>query len=633
MKPCWHFNEHRPRDTTHDSANDAFFTADKLANLSEALVREGIQNSLDAAARDTAGVREVHIRINLVHDPAPPAQVWLKSAFDSSREHFAKGVHGNDVIAVGPSGYLSFEDFGTTGLTGNVKAHRLSESANNAFWAFFRAIGISAKGEDKLGRWGIGKQVFPTSSRVRAMFGITNRADTPSRVLMGAAVLRSRTIGESDFDAHARYGLHLDDQHPILPVQDAKELDEFIFAFGLQRGNKPGLSIVVPWIDARITAEDLRRGVVRNFFWPLLRGELTVEIQAEGNIWQLDAETATKQLDLLEPAEAEAVRLAEWAAFAKGVEIVKLPVAAATKPVWTSTGDGLFPPDIIATIRTRLETTGKTGIEIPVRVRPKGGQETQGKFLIFYAPCKEAGHPTIFLRDGIVITDVARAPSGASYSLVVVENGPLARLLGDSEGVNHTQWQRNSDKFNDRYVWGPETINFVSRAVGEFLRRLHPGGAQKAPELLLDLFFVKSEDASTERKAKPSPEKGGETSAKGGGAEAKPRRYELQRVQNGFVLVPGKTPPTAYPVTIRIEAGYAVRRGDGIDKWGADDFRFVIAPLHYEPKTKGATVLSESGNQLTVELRQPDFIVGVSGFDRRRDLELRVEEMKNEADI
>jgi hypothetical protein len=46
-----------------DSANDAFFTAESLENLSEALVREGIQNSLDAAKRDTGNVRQVRVRI------------------------------------------------------------------------------------------------------------------------------------------------------------------------------------------------------------------------------------------------------------------------------------------------------------------------------------------------------------------------------------------------------------------------------------------------------------------------------------------------------------------------------------------------------------------------------------------
>ncbi len=64
MKPQWHFNTRRECDRMRDSANDAFFTAESLENLSEALVREGIQNSLDAAKRSNGNVRQVRVRNN-----------------------------------------------------------------------------------------------------------------------------------------------------------------------------------------------------------------------------------------------------------------------------------------------------------------------------------------------------------------------------------------------------------------------------------------------------------------------------------------------------------------------------------------------------------------------------------------
>ena len=51
MNPKWHFNPRRPCDRMRDSANDAFFTAESLENLSEAVVHEAIQNSLEAAER------------------------------------------------------------------------------------------------------------------------------------------------------------------------------------------------------------------------------------------------------------------------------------------------------------------------------------------------------------------------------------------------------------------------------------------------------------------------------------------------------------------------------------------------------------------------------------------------------
>ena len=66
MNPQWHFNQRRACTRVRDSVNDAFFTAESLENLSEALVREGIQNSLDAARRGEANEREVCVRICFV---------------------------------------------------------------------------------------------------------------------------------------------------------------------------------------------------------------------------------------------------------------------------------------------------------------------------------------------------------------------------------------------------------------------------------------------------------------------------------------------------------------------------------------------------------------------------------------
>lgn len=170
-----------------DPNNDAFFTAESLDNISEAVVREGIQNSLDAAHRGDDGVREVRVRICLVPKCAEETRQVLKDIFEPAKRHFEHGVGGISLaseLSEEKCGYLSFEDFGTKGLTGDINEWKLGNAAGNAFFSFFRAEGISSKTDDKLGRWGIGKQVFPTASRLHAMFGLTQRADNPAKVLM-----------------------------------------------------------------------------------------------------------------------------------------------------------------------------------------------------------------------------------------------------------------------------------------------------------------------------------------------------------------------------------------------------------------------------------------------------------------
>ena len=141
MKGSWHFNLRRACDRMRDSANDAFFTAESLENLSEGLVREGIQNSLDAAARDAGSVRQVTVRIALAVKAGPKVHDFLAKQFANVCENFARGLGLSDVdrLFAPETGYLVFEDFGTRSLTGDVNEYPLEYAEQNAFSSFFRA--------------------------------------------------------------------------------------------------------------------------------------------------------------------------------------------------------------------------------------------------------------------------------------------------------------------------------------------------------------------------------------------------------------------------------------------------------------------------------------------------------------
>jgi hypothetical protein len=275
-----------------DSANDAFFTAESLENLSEALIREGFQNSLDAATRGPANDREVRIRISfLPHAPIHTRQA-MSSLFAPEKAHFEQGLLNGSFTDIfdTEAGFLVFEDFGTKGLNGDTAEWRLEQAEDNAFFSFFRAEGRSAKTGESLGRWGIGKQVFPTASRLHSMFGLSVRSDTPSEVLMGSAVVRTHAVAGSEYQPDAWFGCRTGDTQ-VMPVTDAAFISHFKQTFGLTRNQERGLSFVVLCVDDRVNMDDLRRGIVRNFFWPILLGELVVDLEGPVGPWHIDAES------------------------------------------------------------------------------------------------------------------------------------------------------------------------------------------------------------------------------------------------------------------------------------------------------------------------------------------------------
>jgi hypothetical protein len=620
-----------------DSANDAFFTAESLENLSEALIREGIQNSLDAAKRGSANEREIRIRIAFVPNAPADIRKAIAGFFDPAKDHFEKGLSNGSFSDIfnQETGYLVFEDFGTRGLNGDAAEWRLEMADENAFFSFFRAEGRSGKSGESLGRWGIGKQVFPTASKLHSMFGLSVRSDAPNEVLMGSAVVRTHSIGGQDFQPDAWFGCRATADQQVMPVTDAASIALFKKTFGLTRNHELGLSVVVPCVDERVNMDDLRRGIVRNFFWPILLGELVVELEGPGGPWQIDAESLPIHRTLLPPPEAAVVEFALWASTAKPTEIVTLDLPTAPKPDWRVIGTALLTEAKLNDIRALIAANEKVGVTIPVRVRPKAKSheaaepEAVSHFTVFIAPCRDAGHRPICIRDGIVIKDVRAPQLQGSRSLVIVEDSPLAGLLGDAEGVNHTQWQKDSPKFHNRYVYGPDTIKFVTRSVYEVMQTLHAGETKGDPTLLLDLFFLPTEEGKPGRQPQPKPGPGPvPPPPPPAPPPSTPRKFDIKQVDGGFILKPGMLSPESLPLKVRIQAAYAVRRGNAIKRWAPDDFAFTRQPLRQEPKPVGVMVTREDGNSIEIEIRKPEFQFGVCGFDKKRDLVVRAVELK-----
>ena len=454
---------------------------------------------------------------------------------------------------------------------------------------------------------------------------------------MGSAVVRTHSIGEQDYQPDGWFGCRETDDEPVKPITDSQLIDTFAQTFGLKRGSEPGLSIVVPSVDERVDAADLRRGIVRSFFWPILLGDLVVDLETPDDAWRIDAETLPTHRSLLPATEAAVIEFANWASTAIPAERITLSNEAANRPSWKDFGEQLLPEAKLKEIRSRLETTQRAEIRVPVRVRPKNEDraESMSFFTVYIATCRDTGHKPIFLRDGIVITDVRCPQMSGNRSLVVVDDPSLAGLLGDSEGVNHTQWQKDSPKFYNRYVYGPDTIKFVTRSVYEIMQRLHAAETKGDPTLLLDIFFLPTDDGLAEPTKKPKgKEPGPVVEPPPPLPPPQPKRFELEQVKGGFLVKPGKVALESFPVRIRIEAGYAVRRGNAIKRWTSDDFAFIRAPLQQE-QTGGVIVSRAEGNSLELEIRKPIFQFGITGFDTKRDLVVRAVERKgeNEADV
>ena len=93
--------------------------------------------------------------------------------------------------------FLVFEDSNTKGLEGNPEEYYVENNNDDLahnFYYFWRNVGRSGKTDDKLGRWGLGKTVFPASSQINSFWGLTVRKSDQRKMLMGQCILRIHNI-------------------------------------------------------------------------------------------------------------------------------------------------------------------------------------------------------------------------------------------------------------------------------------------------------------------------------------------------------------------------------------------------------------------------------------------------------
>lgn len=232
--PTWRFRPIERGEVKRDPQEAEFFTEE---GEPDSLVREVIQNSLDAAEDDTVAIRFAFGEV-----PKADEEEIGTAYFEDLRRHVEaqEFLRRNPLEAEGLE-YITVEDFGTSGLRGDptVYSDRHADQDNSFFW-FWRNVGRSGKKESDLGRWGVGKTVFPTSSRVFSYFGLTRRRDDDRTLLMGLSVMKTHAVNDTEYNPYG-YFAEFDENHFPLPIEDDDAHDAFKQAFDLERSRESGL--------------------------------------------------------------------------------------------------------------------------------------------------------------------------------------------------------------------------------------------------------------------------------------------------------------------------------------------------------------------------------------------------------
>lgn len=608
----WYFREMQRAEMSVNPVQSEFFSTEAIEGLTEALVRESIQNTLDAAQTTPARIR---FWLSGSENAIPSQKA--NQYFGGLEEHLnAKGSGLQAIPSFGDEiPFLLVEDFNARGLCGSPSQDKDVPGASNDFYYFWRNVGRSGKGEKDRGRWGVGKTVFPAASRINSFFGFTVRNETPQALLMGQSVLKVHQLDGSRLYPYGYFGT-IEGDGFAKPIETAGFLDQFRSDFSLARKNEPGLSVIVPFPDEDITAGRLLKATLRQYFYPIMAGKLVVTI---GNDITVDQDSLAGIIDGLEDAfkhELQPVlRLAQWAIGVASFVKTKEPPADLA-PKWES---DCLSEETIKELRPKFEQGERLAFEVPVKVKPKDNGELASFFKVFLERDESMEpHRATFVREGLIVTDAVKNKTRGVRALVVISDKPLATMLGDAENPAHTEWQERSANFKDRYLHGRSTLSYVKTSVTSLVQILTQSKGEEDYSVLQDIFFLAQpptpEDKRKTKKIKPKP--GMEPPITPPLPPPAPPVLRVSQVSGGFTIVANKS-----AVQARVIAAYEIRRGNAFKRYQPADFELDKAPIQVQ--AENTEIMELSGNTLVVGPLQAGSKVTVTGFDGLRDLAVR----------
>lgn len=609
----WHFHKHNGFDDVDQSSSAEAFVSSNLRDLATALVRESIQNVLDAQ-RNGNGPARVCLTLRTVEPET--ASAWMGDL--ESHLRMDAGGLPDAPMPDEPCRTLAIEDFETCGLTGDYR-QPYREGEQNNFVNFLYHDGVTGKAGKNLGSRGVGKIVMLIASRAHTMFAYTIRfqGEPAGPLLVGKNLLKFRTD-----DNGQRYGpksYFLEDwpaDAPRVPVTDARKTQRFSNDFALRRESEPGLSVLIPYLDSNINRDSLRRAIVAEYHFAILAGRLVVEL-AEGD--QCEVIDADHLPTTGEPTVDALIDLSRWAIAHPEPEIqTQLPAPNEIQRL----SEELVSQSVKDAIGEALDRRERVAIRLPLHVHPHKG-DPQPTFITAYLEFAERQYDKpAFIREVLPVTDVRTARKVSQVrSLVLVEDRPLLSMLRAAEGANHTDWSPRTDAFKKSYKGRLGEIEFVASAIAKLIEIVRGQASEPVGGIATRYFSATLPDAAKTKAKGIRNKKGGETEKPEPPDDPIPTSFDVKQHESGFTITgKDKQPP---PTRLSVRVAYDVLRGSPWAKGAYDpaDFDFRKKKSHVQVAHHGVRLeRPDPGNRLIIHPTSDDFEVAVHGFDPARDL-------------
>lgn len=222
--------------------------------LLDLLVRESVQNSLDAAKEKAKSVK-----VDFVTGKFDASA--LNAHFDSITQKLDKKYPS----AYGEYNFIQIRDSDTNGLTGPVS---YNDVENNQFGNLLKLVYEICKpqqNEGAGGSWGLGKTVYFRMGTGLVIYYSRINQDGRNIERMAACMVEDETKSNAILPSKGKlkrgiawWGKATEKNHTV-PLEDSQEIKEILDIFGIKpyTGSETGTTIIIPYIDPERLLSDV----------------------------------------------------------------------------------------------------------------------------------------------------------------------------------------------------------------------------------------------------------------------------------------------------------------------------------------------------------------------------------------
>ena len=593
--------------TQRDQFNTDEFT------ICETLVREPHQNSLDGKSMHANG--PVRTRIRLVEPNKTHSPYW-KSLLEPLRPHLEASKIDLSTIDLSMPRILLIEDFGTTGLIGDVE-----NKDDQNFSDFWRRFGLSHKKGGAGGRWGLGKLVFTSASVIGTLFGLTIRDDDPKaeRILMGQAILNNHKVGSTSYAPHVFFAVAAEDGFQ-LPERETAAVEAFVMAAGITRKQEPGLSIAVICLQPDLEPSKLLPHVINNYYFPILTDRLIVEVNDQV-VENASFDQLAKTYGGGNLADGHLINYIRSVEVARNLE----PTITLSNEWSTAAGvTGSLTDAQITKLRDAYLASKLIHIRAPIGLRRKNGT-TESTFVdaFMQKTPEQVKSQALFVRGSITIPGEAKSFRGQqTYAALLATDAKIVEFLGDAENPAHTRWVGSAKKLTDNWMAPGEKVAAIKRLLNDINDLLVDTENRIDESALVEFFSIPKPVVAKREKPSPTPRP-----PRPDIPTSPPRAFNVASKLGGFIVKGNIASDVVVPYQIKIEMGYGVRRGKSFKKHTVQDFD-VRSSKSIEAKLANVSWRAIEKNIVHLDVADHNFRFELSGFDTERDLELDVRQLR-----